>query len=141
MKNFDKAKNRPRRKWYTISIKTYEVYLWGLPFIPFVLLSDYIKDRRYKRLEWSEEKATKMLHRILPKILEWVEEDKAFYFCMDWRYSGYQHYVPLWNRAWVRKFASKMHEYVKTGYQHPNYVKTVESDGYETWIKFEEKRG
>ena len=140
MKNFDKAKKRPHRKWYTVRIKTYDVYLWGLPLIPFILLSDYIKDRRYRRLKWSEEKATKMLNRILPKILEWVEEDKAFYFCMDWGYSNYQYYVPLWERAWVRKFASKMREYVQTGYQHPNYIKT-ESNEYETRIKFEEKRG
>ena len=140
MKNFNKAKNnRPRRRWYTIRIKNYEVYLWGLPFIPFVLFNDYIKDRRYKRLEWSEVRASRVLTKVLPNALEWVEEDSAFYYNMDWSTTLMWRKCRRIDRAWAKKYAYKIQAYLKDAYTHSNYVKTVESDGYDTWIKFEEK--
>ena len=140
MKNFNKAKNnRPRRKWYTIRIKNYNFYLWGLPFVPFVFFNDYIKDRRYKRLEWSEVRASRVLTKVLPSVLEWVEEDNAFYYCMDWDTSHLWRKCRRGDRAWAKKYAYKMRSYLQDAYTHSNYVKTVESDGYDTWIKFEEK--
>lgn len=143
MKNntFDKAKRtKSRKKWYIVRAFGYDnVYLWGVPFVPFVLLSDKYKSWRYNRMVWSEEKATKMLNRILPKMLEWVEEDNAYYFCMDWGYSNYQYQVPLWHRKWVRKFASKLREFVRDGYENPKYIKEHENDGYDEWVRFEER--
>jgi hypothetical protein len=143
MTTFDKAKkrNNPRKKWWIVNIKGYRVYLWGVPFVPFILLRDWCADRKYENLVWSDEKATQMLDKILPKFLEWVEEDEAYYFCMEWGYSNYQYQVPIWHRAWVRKFGSKLREFVREGYENPKYIKEHENDGYDEWIKFIEKRG
>ena len=87
---FDKAKTpaKPRKKWWILHTKNYSYYIWALPILPFVLLADYIKDRNYKRLVWDETIATKVLDKVLPQILEWVEEDNAFYYSMEWSTSS-----------------------------------------------------
>ena len=141
MTNFDKAKSKSKKRWWVIRIGNYDFYLWGLPFVPFVLLKDEFDEWRYFRLEWSNDRATKVLNKLLPKMLEWNEEDKAYYFCMDWDYFNYHLYVPLRHRKWVRKFSSRLREFVRDGYEHPLYVKEIENDGYDEWVKFSEKRG
>ena len=80
MAHFDKVKNpaKPRKKGWILHTKNYSYYIWALPILPFVLLADYIKDRNYKRLVWDETIATKVLDKVLPQLLEWVEEDNAF---------------------------------------------------------------
>lgn len=134
----EEKKSKP---WYLIKGKKYTYYIWALPLVPIAYAHDTYKDWRYNSLEWSEEKATKMLSKILPKMLEWVEEDNAYYFCMDWGTSNYQYQVKLWERAWVRKFSYKLRDFVRDGYENPNYTKTVEKDYYDTWVKFVEKEG
>ena len=136
---FDKAKSKSKKKWWVVRINNYNFYLWGLPFVPFVLVQEKFSDWQYKRLTWDEAKATKMLNRILPKTLEWVEEDEAYYFCMDWGYSNYLYKVPVWHRKWVRKFARELREFVRDGYENPQYIKECENDGYDEWVKFIEK--
>ena len=143
MAQFDKAKTvekKYRRKWYEIQGKKYTYYIWALPILPLVLLVDKIKDYRYNRRVWSEEKATKVLDYVLPQVLEWVEEDKAFYYSMEWGHSQ------LWRKArrrdckWAYKFAYQLHKFIQNGYENAEYVKTVEKDNYgETWVKFVEK--
>ena len=142
MAQFDKAKveKKRHRKWYIINGKKYSYYIWALPIIPFVLLVDKIQEYQSKRRVWSEEKATKVLDYVLPQVLEWVEEDKAFYYCMQWGVS------PLWRKArwrdrkWAYKFDWGLHNFIKDGYENAEYVKTVEQNScYETWVKFVEK--
>jgi hypothetical protein len=140
MTTFEKAKKKnDRKKWWIVNIGNYQVYLWGLPIMPFILARDKFSVWQYKRLVWDENKATKMLNRILPKMLEWVEEDNAYYFCMEWGYSNFQYQVPVWHRKWVRKFASRLREFVRDGYENPKYIKEHENDGYDEWVKFTEK--
>ena len=139
-KDFSYAKMRQekqsRKKWWIINGKKYSYYIWALPLIPFVLLYDKISDYLYARRVWSEEKATKVLDRVLPHVLEWVEEDDAYYYCMDWGYSSLWRKAPLTMRKWARKFSYNLHQFIKNGYQKDGYEKTIEGDRYETWIKF-----
>ena len=139
-KDFSYAKTRQekqsRKKWWIINGKKYSYYIWALPLIPFVLLYDKISDYLYARRVWSEEKATKVLDRVLPHVLEWVEEDDAYYYCMDWGYSSLWRKAPLTMRKWARKFSYNLHQFIKNGYQKDGYEKTIEGDRYETWIKF-----
>ena len=139
-KDFSYAKMRQekqsRKKWWIINGKKYSYYIWALPLIPFVLLYDKISDYLYARRVWSEEKATKVLNYVLPHVLEWVEEDEAYYYCMDWGYSRLWRKAPLTMRKWARKFSYNLHQFIKNGYQKDGYEKTIEGDRYETWIKF-----
>ena len=144
MGKFDKAKRKttakPKKKWWIINTKRYSYYIWALPFIPFIELSDKIKDRKYRRLRWDTRTATKVLDIILPQILEWVEEDKAFYYSMEWNFHGYTKFVPRRLRKWVLKYRYDLHQYVKNGYENADYIKTIEKDNYdEIWVKFVEK--
>lgn len=139
-KDFSYAKMRQekqsRKKWWIINGEKYSYYIWALPFIPFVLLYDKISDYLYARRVWSEEKAIKVLDHVLPHVLEWVEEDDAYYYCMDWGYSNLWRTAPLTMRKWARKFGFNLHQFIKTNYQKDGYEKTIEGDRYETWVKF-----
>ena len=141
MAQFDKAKveKKRRRKWYEIQGEKYTYYIWGLPILPFMLLADKIQDYQYKRRVWSAEKATKVLDYVLPQVLEWVEDDKAFYYSMEWGHSQLWRKARWRDRKWAYKFAYQLHNFIKDGYENAEYIKTVEKDNYDTWVKFIEK--
>lgn len=149
MKSFDAAKKRqlksrtPRKKWWIIETKRYRYYIWAAPLIPFVELANTIKARAYKKMKWDESTATKVLDKVLPKELEWVEEDNAFYFNMDWNFRFLWLKAPIRYRKWANKFAYELHEFIEKGYENPLYTKTVnKEDGYsyDVWVRFEEKK-
>lgn len=138
MKDFEKAKIKKQKQKCSprrFSIAGYNYLRWyEIPFVPFMLLSDW----RYNRMEWSDEKATKVLDAILPNELEWVPEDNAFYYCMDWDAYGLINKAPFYYKKWVRKFCYKLHQFIAEEYQNADYNKTV-IDDCEQWVKFEEK--
>ena len=143
MAQFDKAKTvekKYRRKWYEIQGKKYTYYIWALPIIPFVLLVDKIQEYQSKRRVWSAEKATKVLAYVLPQVLEWVEDDKAFYYSTEWGVSQLWRKARRRDRKWAYKFDWRLHNFNKAGYENAEYNKPVEQDNYyETWVKFVEK--
>ena len=141
MASFDKAKVKKVKKGLPrISVGDYEVLIFALPLLPFVMALDAFHDWQYNRLVWRAEKATKVLNAILPKVLEWVEEDNAFYYCTGWNGSILRDAAPLRYKKWVKKYYWKLHDFVEDGYQNPDYDKTVESDASgDVWIKFTAK--
>ena len=142
MKNFDKAKKQNKnknKKWYILHTKNYSYYIWALPLLPFVILVDYIKHWHYNQLTWSNEKAIKVLNKALPKIIEWIEEDKSFYYCMDWGTSQLYNNAPFFSRKWARKFARKLQCFIKEDFEIEGYKKSIEIDNYEeVWVRFSE---
>lgn len=141
MAQFDNAKKEKKnnRKWYIINGKKYSYYIWALPILPIALLADKIKDYNYNRRVWSEEKATKVLDYVLPQVLEWVEENKAFYYCMEWGHSQLWKKARRRDRKWAYKFDWRLHNFIKDGYENAGYIKSIEEDFYEIWVKFVEK--
>lgn len=144
MKDFNFAKDKKKKKIFhipTIKTKEYEFKVWILPIAPFFIAYDKIDKWNYNRQAWSEEKAKKTLNYFLPYVLEYVEEDNAFYYCTDWRYSSEDiaKRVPFGLRKWVKKFKYQILEYLETRYENPKFTKSIEKDSYETWIKFEER--
>jgi hypothetical protein len=146
MKNtFDKArqKNRPKRKEFKVRYKFFgtEFYINPLliPVACVVGTVEYLDNKYYESLEWSDEKATKLLNRTLPYVLEWVEEDNAYYYCMNWGSGYFNKKAPIGYRRWGVKFYSDIIDFIRDGYENPNYRKTVEKDEWgDTWVKFEE---
>ena len=144
MKNnntFDKAKETKSNKkpWYIINGKRYSYYVWALPLVPFVTLYDVMSQKADKRRVWSAERATKVLNHVLPKVLEWVEEDKAYYYCMDWGTSNLWRGAKRADRKWTQKWQYQLRDFIKEGYENELYSKSVEKDYYDTWVKFEER--
>ena len=140
MADFNKAKRTNNgKKWYVINTKNYQVYFWALPMLPIVIMIDKLKNWQYNRRTWNDEKAKKVLDKILPKVLDWVEEDSAFYYCMDWSDWGLYHNAPIGYRNWVKKFRYELQKFICYGYENEKYTKTVENDGYGVWVKFSEK--
>lgn len=141
MTTFDKAKTKTKRnkKWYVIKIKDYKFYIWAIPLVPLAIAIEKFNHWRYTRLVWNEEKATKILDKVLPKRLDWEEENNAFYYSMSWGYSILWRKAPLFHRQWARKFAYKLHQFIEKGYENVNYIKTIEKDYYDTVVKFTEK--
>lgn len=141
MAKFDKAKEtkKAKKQWWVIHIRNYSVYIWVLPILPVVLLADYIENRNYKKRVWNEQTATKILDKVLPQVLEWVEEDNAFYYCMNWGTSSLYCKAPRKYRKWACKFSYRLQQFIKEGYENADYIKTVEKDYCDTWVKFVEK--
>lgn len=144
MKNnntFDEAKKPKtnKKRWYVINGKRYSYYIWALPLVPFVTLYDVMSQRADKRRVWSEERATKVLNHVLPKVLEWIEEDKAYYYNMDWGTSKLWRCAKRIDRKWARKYEYKLWHFIQEGYENEHYSKSVEKDCYDTWVKFEER--
>ena len=139
---FDKAKapkKKSNKKRSIINGKKYSYYIWALPLLPFVILYDTLEERANKRRVWSAERATKVLNYVLPKVLEWVEEDKAYYYCMDWGTSDLWRKAKRRDRKWARKWEYDLRDFIKDGYENENYSKSVEKDYCDTWVKFEER--
>lgn len=136
MKAFDaaKEKRKVKRPIHWIKIRNYHARWWEIPLVPFVMFKDW----RYDRMVWNEAKATKVLDAILPKELEWVEKDNAFYYSMDWNPYGIGKKAPRRYRNWANKFSWKLHDFIRDSYENPDYIKTyLYDDG--GWVKFEER--
>ena len=128
------------KKWYIITIKGFCFPFWLFPLLPFAMLEKAYKDWSYRRLLWTDEKATKVLNKTLSHILEWVEEDNAFYYSMDWQPSHFCIYAPTFSKKWVRKFKYDLQRFLKEKYENPDYIKEIEVDKYQdVWIKFSPK--
>ena len=137
---FEIQKKSNRKPWYIIHGKKYSYHIILLPILPFIVLSDKIHDYNYKKMTWDETKATKVLNKVLPKVLEYLKEEKAFYYCMEWRTCGLHHNAPIGYKKWTKKFAFQLQQFIENGYENPDYIKTVEKDEYcDTWVKFEER--
>lgn len=137
---FEIQKKSNRKPWYIIHGKKYSYHIILLPILPFVVLSDKIHDYNYKKMVWDETKATKVLNKVLPKVLEYLKEEKAFYYCMEWRTYDLHHNAPIGYKKWAKKFAFQLQKFIENGYENPDYIKTVEKDEYcDTWVKFEER--
>ena len=138
MKDFERAKIKKQKQKHSprrFNIAGYnDVFWYEIPFVPLRILSDW----RYERMKWDEKKATKILDKILSMKLEWVPEDNAFYYCMDWDACGLISKTPFYYKKWVKKFYYKLHQFISEGYQNADYNKTV-IDDYGEWVKFEEK--
>lgn len=143
MSKFDNAKKKALRKGYkmpVVKIGTYyQVPVLALPLFPFVYCADRYQGWSYNRRTWSEEKATKVLDKVLPKCLEWVEEDNAYYYSMCWGTSSLWRKANPIDRKWARKFSSKLLDFLECGYENTDYTKTIKNDGYDVWVKFVEK--
>lgn len=141
MKDFEYAKKKNNsKKWYIIRGKKYSFYIWALPLVPFAIACDKVSKWASNRRKWNEKTACKVLDYVLPYRLEWVEEDNAFYYSMDWDYSSLWKEAPLYLRKWAKKFGYKIHKFIEEGYQKKGYSKSVEKDPYETgWIKFQKE--
>lgn len=143
MASFNKGKEKAKKSKKglpRICIGDYQVVFFALPLLPFVMALDAFHNWQYNRLVWSTEKATQVLDAILPRVLEWVEEDDAFYYCSGWNGMVLRENCPLKYKKWVNKYYWKLHDFVKDGYQNPDYDKTIEDDAFsDVWVKFSAK--
>lgn len=141
---FDEAKkkNRPKREGFKVRFNFLGEEFYVNPLlIPVALVVgtvEYIDNKYYQSLEWSDEKATKLLDKRLGKVLEYVPQDDAYYFCMGWGSSYLTDKAPFGMRRWARKYYFEVKNFIRDGYTNPHYTKTVEKDKYyDEWVKFE----
>lgn len=141
MKDFEYAQTKKKAfKIPTIKTTNYNIPLWALPFAPFAIIYDKIDKWNYAHQTWDEKKATKVLDYFLPYALEYDEESQAYYYCMDWIYSGSDmaKRVPIGLKKWTKIFSYKILDYLKNTYEKTGFIKSIEEDcscGY-LWIKF-----
>lgn len=147
MATFDKVKTRTERKnkkqWWVIKTKNYNIPIYLLPIALFIIPCDKIKtaidNYIWRKTFWTDEKANKMLDKMLPKILDYDKDDNDYRcYIRDWNFSFYN-YAPLFHKKWVRKFNDNLKDYLIERYENESYVKTVQDDYDWKVIIFTEK--
>lgn len=133
---FEKAKNKPRKPWYMVNTKNYQIPIWALPIAPFVIGISKLNNWFYDRIKWDEAKATKVLNHVLPKILDYDKNEDAYYYCMDWGTYILWHEAPLRYRRFAYKYEFRLHSFIKDKYMARGYCKSVINDDYEEWVEF-----
>lgn len=140
---FDKARRRQKREdikeKLIIKVGGYRCNILLAPLIPIVWAVEKYTNYKYKKCVWSEEKATKVLDKILPQVLEYVAEENAYYYCCEWHCSTLLDKSSNREKMWVNKFINELVDYLALKYENENYIKTIEDDKYEKWIKFAER--
>lgn len=131
-----KAKNRPKKPWYVVHTKNYQIPIWVLPLAPFVIGISKLSDWFYDHIKWDERKATKVLNHVLPKILDYDKDEDAYY-CMDWGTYILWDKAPLRYKCFAKKYHLDLHSFIKEGYMVKGYSKSVINDGYDEWVEFQ----
>ena len=145
MTKFDKAKkrvsrNRRMKRFHPyVYINDFEIFILALPLVPFVVAWEKFKDWNYQRMKWDKERAVKVLDYVLPRTLEWNEEDNAFFYYLGWSPSMISNNARIIDKKWCRKFEYELRSFIGKGYENPNYTKTIEEDYDNDWVKFVEK--
>jgi hypothetical protein len=108
---------------------------WG------VCAKNKIHDYKYKRLEWSEEKANEILSYYIPRIAEWSKEDKCFYFADNgrgWSMKCHQKKIKLKDRAWWKKYTlcsgGEVRTYLVEKFELEGFTKEV-GITYDCWTE------
>ena len=132
---------KKERKPLTIKTKYHEYFWWAAPLIPFVEFYDWADRKLNEMTKWDEEKAEFLLNKyILPKRLEYIEEENAYYYAVlfnpEW---NYYRYCPRRYHRWLRKFGWQVQEYLIKEYENPDYTKTELREYDDHWVKFEER--
>lgn len=146
MADFTKAKKKAEerkkansKKQRVITTKRHSYPVWVFFLIPFLELYEIMTERADKRRQWSEEKATKVLDAILPNVLEYSEDEKTYYYCLQWGDGILVSNAPIRYRKWARKFSHRLREYLVEFYENENYIKTFTESDFDDWIAFSEK--
>ena len=155
-KEIKKAINRKERKhsirkwWRKNSYKVARIIFW--PIWLYMVIEEKYKTKRYKSLEWSEERAREVLEYYIPRYTDWHAEEKFFHLAdngMGWTMREVvRKCVKRKNRAWWNKFASpwggKIREYLIKDFELEGFTKTIEDDDYgwtEITFTLNEKEG
>lgn len=133
---FEKAKHKPKKPWYMVNTKNYQIPFWVLPIAPIVIGIAKLGDWFYDRIKWDERKATKVLNHVLPKILDYDKDEDAYYYCMGWEAYNLWHKAPLRYRCFAYRYDFKLRSFIKDGYMAKGYCKSVANDGYDEWVEF-----
>lgn len=133
---FEKANNKPRKPWYMVNTKNYQIPVWALPIAPIIIGISKLSNWFYDRIKWDERKATKVLNHVLPKILDYDKDEDAYYYCMNWGTYILWHEAPLRCRRFAYKYEFRLHSFIKDKYMVKGYCKSVINDDYEEWVEF-----
>lgn len=106
-------------------------FLFMISF-PAVLYDQY-KEKKYKKMKWSEDKAEKMANKYFGKIAE-IEEENLL-FNLEWSSSIWIRKAKRKDKKWLKKFGIQMCEYIEKKFEIQNYKKKIE---YE-WVIFEKE--
>lgn len=143
-------KHTIRKWWRKNSYKVARIIFW--PIWLYMVIEEKYKAKKYKSLEWSEERAQEALAYYIPRYADWDVEEKRFYFAdngMGWTMREVvQKCVKRKNRAWWKKYASgwggRIREYLIDTFELEGFTKTVEDtcDGWtEITFTLNEKEG
>lgn len=93
------------------------------------------------KCEWSEEKADEILNYYIPRVAEWNEGNKSFYFAdngMGWEMKSRQKKLKWKDRRWWRKhtncWGSKVRTYLLEKFELEGFTKEI-GITYDGWTE------
>lgn len=108
------------------------------PALVIIKAKDTIQETKRDNLQWSDEKATEILNKTLPTLLETYEG--ALWYSLDWRVYFYEYKnIHGKDKEFAFKYNPKIRTFLIEHYQIEGYRKTIEKENYEVWIKFTKK--
>lgn len=135
-KRMEKEERKEQKKqsfWkYRIKTENYYILWWALPVaIPYIAY-DKLKKLIYDKTPWSDERAKKVLDRVLSKELTLTTDEtgKECYMLFSNRVDfTIKKNVSLRDRYWTEKFIYTLTNYLNDNYEIDGYKKEVVSRG------------
>ena len=118
-------RDRFRKWWSKNGYKVMRVILF--PVWLFVLAQDWI----YNHIEWSEERADKLLNYFVPRYCNWDDEEKTFYFFSNsygWYFGSAKHYLKIRDYLFWKRHHYKIQDYLINKFELEGFEKKASYD-------------
>ena len=139
IKAMNKKEAKGRRWWRKNGYKVMRVVFF--PIWIGIKVKEKIRIHLNSKLEWSEERADKILNYYIPRKVKWSVEDKTFYFAdngMGWGMGYNQKKIKLRDRRWWRRYTSawggEVRNYLIKKFELEGFEKIV-GDTYDCWTE------
>lgn len=144
MTNFEKNLIKVQRRnpvcewWGRNGYKVWRVVLF--PVWAVIWSKNKIEEKRYNALKWDDERATTILDKTLPSLLD-KDEDGTLWYFSDWRpYFYNRRGIHGKNKRFAYKYNATICEFLFEKYQIEGYEKTIEKVTYNVCaIKFRKR--
>ena len=137
--NRKKKKHTFRKWWNKNGYKIMRVIFF--PIWCGIKIKEKIEPYLNRKYEWNDERAQEILNYYIPRIAEWDEEDKSFYFFdngMGWSMKHYQKKLKIRDRKWWRynqgAWGGKIRDYLIENFELEGFTKEI-GDCSDSWTE------
>lgn len=122
-RNNRRNKSKERKVYKFKDLQTNHIALY--PLMVIVHYSDVLRERRFKKLVWNEERTERILNYIFPKIAEISDDGNTISKWINtWRF-WFDDNAKFYDKKYCRKFKNEILDYLFNRYEIEGYNKEV----------------